>query len=149
MGKKHTSIKELLGDASKKFIDGLEQGRDDVLFGDIIEGAESGADSRKYKKTTILKSLMIEFVLTLLLGYIGIPAMFRRNKVYGLAKFGIALGAVLTLFYFRSWVIMIPAMFLYALDLGIVVSRLVIFYKGKKFAKRFSSDKDESVAEGN
>lgn len=104
------------------------------------EFEEKDFSSKKVKHKTVFRALIIELILTLCFGSIGIPAIFRKEKKYGLIMMFISVFAFFVFLKFGSWLLLLLAGFLYFWEIALSISRIVFFLRGNKYFKRFDSN---------
>jgi hypothetical protein len=96
--------------------------------------------SKPDKRKTVFRALVIELILTLCFGSIGIPSIFRKEKKYGFIIMFINAVSIFLLFRFQFWLLMVLSGFLYFFEVSLSVSRIILFLRGNNYFKKFKSD---------
>ena len=104
------------------------------------EFEEKDFSSKQNKHKTVFRALIIELILTLCFGAIGIPAIFRKEKRYGFIMMFISAFSLFIFLRFGFWFLLLIAGFLYFWEIALSVSRIVFFLRGNKYFKKFKSN---------
>ncbi|HEY8391023.1 MAG TPA: hypothetical protein VIL26_08800 [Clostridia bacterium] len=91
------------------------------------------------KKRTILSALIIEIVLTLFFGMIGIPAIFKKEKLHGFIMMVISAISLFVLLEFHFWYLLIIVGILYVWEVTMSISRIVLYLRGNKYFKEYNN----------
>ncbi|HHW89515.1 MAG TPA: hypothetical protein GX745_01245 [Clostridiales bacterium] len=141
--------KLILEDAKDLFNEYFEQPAIDEITQDLeyimplaeeFDNISQDAHKSKNKNKTIFRELILEFVLTLFFGFLAIPAIFKKEKIYAIALLVINTLALITFFQFGVWHLLMLSSFLYLLELSWSLSRIIVFLRGKNYFKKFNSN---------
>lgn len=107
-------------------------------FAEDFEQKKHPAKRNKHK--TIFRALIIELILTLFFGAIGIPAVFKKEKKHGFIMMIISTISIFVFIKFSFWYLFLLSGFLYLWEIALSISRIVFFLRGNKYFKKFKSN---------
>lgn len=120
---------------------------EEVVFEEVLQDIDNLLNRKPSKRHTILRSLVLEFILTIFFAGVGVPAIFRKRKLFGFSV-QIIFAINLTVFLlFWIWQGFILSALLYVFELGIMTSKIIIFARSRNYGKKFAKIFDEITAE--
>lgn len=138
--------KLILDDAKDLFnecfdIDDITQDLEYIMpLAEEIEDLRTKGQKHKNQNKTIVRALVLELLLTLCLGFLAIPAIFRKEKFYAIVVLVINTLAMFLYFQFGFWYLLLISGLLYLIEVSGSISRIIIFLRGKNYFKKIKSD---------
>lgn len=141
--------KLILEDAKDLFNECFEQPTIDEITQDLeyimplaeeFDNINQDSKKNKNKNKTIFRALILEFVLTLFFGFLAIPAIFKKEKIYAIILLVTNALALAIFFQFGIWYLLLLSGLLYFLEVSWCVSRIIVFLRGKNYFKKFNSN---------